>query len=376
MMQAKKLLRELIALPSVNNALLPAGDPRAGEVRVAEFLAATAAAAGLDIEFQEVLPGRNNLLATLSPAGVVKRRVVLGPHLDTVNAAAEEQFTPTEKGGRIYGRGACDTKGSVAAMLTAVINLAQSKDRPKETEIVFAGLIDEEIGQAGSRALAASGFRADLAIVGEPTLLKVVTAHKGNLWLQLETRGKAAHGSCPELGRNAVHSMARIVDLLGTKYAAILRQRRHPLLGCATINVGTIRGGVQANIVPAQCSITVDRRTLPGETDGGVWDELKSLLKKHGLKATLANEKTGPCLPMETDPRLPLIRQFLKTAGQRKTYGVKYFCDASVLSQAGIPSIVFGPGDVAQAHTSDEWIAEDSLERGTALLTKFLRSLP
>jgi len=261
-------------------------------------------------------------------------------------------------------------------MFSAVCELAGKRQRPANTEIIFLGLIDEEIGQSGSRAVAAAGFKADLAIIGEPTRLQVVTAHKGNLWLKLETHGKAAHGSRPDLGRNAVHEMARIVDLLETEYAARLRRRRHPLLRHATVSVGTIRGGLQANIVPAECSITIDRRTLPGETDAGVWRELRALLLKHHLHATLASTRGAPCLPMETSPRLPLVRQFLRCVGQTKPCGADYFCDASVLSNGGIPSIVFGPGDIAQAHTADEWISLDSLERGREMLVNFLGALP
>ena len=142
--------------------------------------------------------------------------------------------------------------------------LAESKSRPQETEIVFAGLIDEEHAQAGSRALAANGFKADLAIVGEPTKLQVVTAHKGSLWLELETRGKAAHGATPQFGKNAIHEMARIVDLLETDYAAKLRKRKHKLLGTATVNVGTISGGAQPNIVPDICKISVGSPHVAG----------------------------------------------------------------------------------------------------------------
>ena len=335
-----------------------------------------AAKAGLDVEWQHALPGRPNLLARLSPAGKIRRRVILAPHLDTVNAADAKQFVPREKNGRLYGRGACDTKGSVAAMFVAVCELAKSPHRPAETEIIFAGLVDEEIGQGGSRALVASGLKADLAIVGEPTCLRVVTAHKGNLWLALETRGRAAHGSRPELGRNAVHEMARVVDLLETKYAAGLRRRRHPLLGHATVNVGVIAGGTQANIVPDHCGIIIDRRTLPGETDAAVWRGIRSLLRAEGLRATLANNKDAPCRPMETDPRLPLVRQFLRVAGQTRPAGVNFFTDAGVLAEGGIRSVVFGPGDIAQAHTADEWISPVSLERARGLLVNLLRSLP
>lgn len=375
MSKTEKLLRELIALPSVNPAFLPPDDLRAGEQRVADFLAAVAAQAGLDIEFQKVLPNRSNLIARLSPRGEVRHRVVLAPHMDTVGAD-DRCFTPERKGGRLFGRGACDTKGSVASMLTAVAEIANSKLRPQHTEIVFAGLIDEENAQAGSRALVASGFKADLAIVGEPTELKIVTAHKGSLWLRLQTQGKAAHGACPELGRNAVHAMARIVDALETDYAAQLKRRRHPLLGCGTINVGTIAGGKQPNIVPASCSISIDRRTLPGETERGVRREITEFLNERGLKATFASEKIAPCLPMETDSRIPLVKQFLTVAKQLKPAGVHFFCDAAVLAEAGIPSVVFGPGNIAQAHTADEWISIASLERATRMLVQFFQSLP
>jgi len=374
MTKTERLLRELIALPSVNPAFLPARDPRAGEQQVAEFLAATAARAGLDVEFRPVSGKRSNVLARLSPRGKARRRVLLAPHMDTVSAA-DGQFTPTRRHGRLFGRGACDTKGSVAAMLVALCELAQSPHRPSETELVFAGLVDEEHGQAGSRALAASGFEADLAVVGEPTRLQLVTAHKGTLWMKLETRGRSAHGSWPELGQNAVHSMARIVDLLQTAYTAQLRRRRHPLLGCATVSVGAIHGGTQANVVPDRCTILVDRRTLPGETEASVRRELDGILRRKRLAAAYVHDKLPPCLPLETDPRLPLVARFLGSIGQRRPVGARYFCDASVLAQGGIPSVVFGPGDIAQAHTADEWILLASLERGKDLLVRFLRSL-
>jgi acetylornithine deacetylase/succinyl-diaminopimelate desuccinylase-like protein len=342
---------------------------------VAEFLAAVAAQAGLDIEFQTVLPGRPNLLARLSPSGKIRRRILLAPHLDTVPVANENQFTPQKKNGRLSGRGACDTKGSVAAMLQALCDIAKSGRRPQETEIIFAGLVDEENAQAGSRALAATGLKAGLAIVGEPTRLRIITAHKGSLWLEIKTRGKSAHGARPELGRNAVHAMAGIVDALETDYAAHLRKRRHPLLGRATVSVGMIHGGTQPNIVPDACSITIDRRTLPGETEAGVRREIAAFLRQQNLKASMASKKLAPCLPMETNPDLPLVRQFLQCAGQRKPAGVDFFCDAAVLAKGGIPSVVFGPGDIAQAHTADEWISLRSLERARDLLVNFLKSL-
>jgi len=374
MTRTEKLLAELIALPSVNPAFRPPHSADAGEKSVAEFLAAVAARAGLDVDLQEVLPGRFNLIARLLPQGKVRRTVLLAPHLDTVVATAS-QLVPTFKNGRLYGRGACDTKGSVAAMLVALMELAEAGARPQATAVVLACLIDEENAQAGSRALAARKFKADLAIVGEPTRLQAVTAHKGSLWLQLETRGKAAHGSTPQLGRNAVLAMARVVEFLETDYAAQLRRRRHPLLGTATVSVGQIAGGKQPNIVPDACAIVIDRRTLPGETEAGVRRQIKALLMKRKLSATIASLKTAPCPALETDPKLPQVQQFLRSVGQTQPVGVNYFCDAAVLAAAGIPSVVFGPGDIAQAHTADEWIALAQLERGKNLLLGFLKSL-
>jgi acetylornithine deacetylase/succinyl-diaminopimelate desuccinylase family protein len=391
MTNLEKLLCELIALPSVNPAFLSAGEAPGensigrelvGESRVGDFLAASAAKAGLDVEMQEVaaLPGstrktRRNVFLRLSPGSRPRQRILLAPHMDTVGAAPE-QFRPALRGGKIFGRGACDTKGSITAMFSALSRVARAKQRPKQTEIVLAAVIDEEVGQMGSRALVKSGLKADLAIVGEPTCLQVVSAHKGSLWLSLETAGKAAHGSRPELGKNAVHSMARIVDLLQTEYAAILAKRpTHELLGKGTVSVGVIFGGTQPNIVPDRCTIRVDRRTLPGETEHSVASEIRAMLKHRGLHAKIGSDKNAPCLSMETDPKLPLVQQFLKTTGQRKTVGVKYFCDGAVLAQGGIPSIVFGPGDIAQAHTAKEYVSTDSLAKAEALLYRFLSNL-
>ena len=383
MARTEKLLADLIALPSVNPAFAGQSTVTArqarqkyGEKNVADFLASIAACSGLDVEFQRVLPARSNLIVRLRPRGKIRRTILLAPHLDTVNAD-DSQFVPRRKDGRLHGRGSCDTKGSVASMLVALCEFAEAKKRPQETEVVFVGLIDEENAQAGSRAFAKSKFKADLAIVGEPTRLQVVTAHKGSLWLEMETHGVAAHGATPQFGKNAVHEMARIVDWLQTDYAdSLKRRRKHPLLGLPTINVGVICGGLQPNIVPDRCVITVDRRTLPGETEAGVKREIMRFLRTKKLRAHIADKKLAPALPLETDHKLPLVRQFLKSVGQSRSVGVHFFCDAAVLSAGGIPSVVFGPGDVAQAHTVDEWISIAELERAKNLLVKFLSSLP
>lgn len=372
------LLAELIALPSVNPAFLPAKDPRAGEDRMVDFLASKAAAAGLDLDFQEVFPGRNNLLVHCLPRGQVKRRILLAPHLDTVGAVdmPDSMFVPTKKAGKLHGRGACDTKGSVAAMFQAVLNIAGSMSRPKSTEIIFVGLIDEENAQTGSRVLARKKLKVDLGIVGEPTELKLVTAHKGDLWLKLITRGTAAHGARPELGVNAVRKMAGVVEVLENQYARSLKKRKHPILGCGTINVGMIHGGTQPNIVPDYCEIQVDRRTIPGEDDEEVQAEMIKFIRGAGAEAELINSKTGPCYALETNPDLPPVREFMNLLGQKKPAGVDFFCDASILAHGGIPSVVFGPGNIAQAHTQDEWISLESLRGGTRFLEEFLQRQP
>ena len=376
MTAAAKLLADLIALPSVNPSFLPPRHPHAGERRVAEFLASVLAQAGLSVEFQPVAPQRTNLVARLLPAGKIKQTILLAPHLDTVNVVDELQFNPTVRGGKIFGRGACDTKGSVAAFVSVLQELARAKDRPRETEIAFVGLADEELAQAGSREFARSGLKADLAIVGEPTRCEIVTAHKGSVFVELETQGKAAHGATPQFGQNAVLTMARVVEFLETDYRRQLQGRKHPLLGSPSVSVGTIRGGTQPNIVPDRCQLGVDRRTLPGETDRSVQRELDALLRARGVKAKFSHGRLAPCLPLETDHRLPLVRQFLGSAGQRRPLGVHYFCDAAVLAAGGIPSVVFGPGDIAQAHTADEWLALAQLELARGRLLKFLKSLP
>ena len=375
MSQVVKLLRDLIALPSVNNAFLPPGDPHAGEELVADYLKNRARKAGLEIETQATNSGRDNLIVRLKPLGQATHRIILAPHMDTVGGDLDKIFRPTKKGERLHGRGACDTKGSVAVMFHAMEHLAK-RHRPANTEIVFIGFVDEECNQTGSRAFSKLKLKANLALVGEPTRCRVVTAHKGDLWLRLSTRGKAAHGARPELGRNAVHTMAKCIDTIETEYAQNLGKRRHPVLSPPTINTGIVRGGSQPNIVPDVCEADLDRRTLPGESFTTISREIGEVLKKRGLKARLTNVKGYTCPAMETDPTLPMVQQLMRTVRQTKPLGVDYYCDAANIAATGVPAIVWGPGDIAQAHTADEWISIRQIERGMDVLTRFLLSLP
>ena len=371
-----RLLQDLIALPSVNPAFF--SDPNLhGEHRVAEFLASAARRHGLEVESQPVVPGRSNLLVRLTPRGPVRQRVLLAPHLDTVGEPAYAlQLKPVVRDGRVYGRGACDTKGSVCAFFQSLLNVTVAGPRPAHTEILFVGLIDEENMQLGSRHFASHGPKSDFAIVGEPTGLEIVTAHKGDVWLRLRTIGRPAHGATPHRGRNAVTAMSRIVLALETEYASELAARpAHPRLGRPTINVGRIDGGRQPNIVPAECIIDIDRRTLPGETEAGVRREIRALLQRQGLKACFDTLRTSPCEPLETNPDLPLVQALTRAAGRRITRGVHYFTDAAPLAAGGIPSVVFGPGDIAQAHTEREWLAISQLEKSIHILERFLRGL-
>ena len=358
-----------------SNTFLPPGDPHAGEELVADYLKNRARKAGLEIETQATNSGRDNLIVRLKPLGQATHRIILAPHMDTVGGDLDKIFRPTKKGERLHGRGACDTKGSVAVMFHAMEHLAK-RDRPANTEIVFIGFVDEECNQTGSRAFSKLKLKANLALVGEPTRCKVVAAHKGDLWLRLSTRGKAAHGSRPELGRNAVHTMAKCIDAIETEYAQNLGKRRHPVLGPPTINTGIVRGGSQPNIVPDVCEADMDRRTLPGESFTTISREIGEVLKKRGLKARLTNVKGYTCPAMETDPTLPMVQQFMRTVRQTKPLGVDYYCDAANIATTGVPAIVWGPGDIAQAHTADEWISIRQLERGMDVLTRFLLSLP
>ena len=369
-----QLLQDLVARPSINPAFVD--DPAvSGEERVAELLIDRARQAGLDIRRQAVLPGRKNLLVRLSPAGKVQRRIILAPHMDVVPAEAN-QFKPVIKNGRLHGRGACDTKGSMSSFFQSLCDVAKSGRRPQHTEILFVGLVDEECNQAGSRKFSQAGPKGDLAIAGEPTMLQTVTAHKGDLWWRLTAQGKAAHGATPHLGKNAIHTMARVVDVLETEYAKLLRQRSHPLLGSPTCNVGVIRGGTQPNIVPEQAWIDIDRRTLPGETATGVWREIRTLLNRHGLKIDHTDLKGVDSPALETDPQLPLVQEFLRASRRRKTLGVHYFTDAAPITSGGTPAIVFGPGNIAQAHTTDEWLDLKQLDQAVAIVTRFLRAQP
>lgn len=376
MSQVVQWLAELIELPSVNPAFAGSDGAVAGEHRVAAYVADRARAAGLEVGLQPVTEGRANVLVRLRPKSRPRYRVVLAPHMDTVSVSDPAQLRAQRRGDRIYGRGACDTKASLAAMLWVLVRAARCGAVPSHTEVVLAALVDEEFGQAGSRTLARKRWRVDLAVVGEPTRLQLVTAHKGSIWLRLHAQGRSAHAATPWLGRNAVAEVARAVELVHGDYARALQQRKHPLLGSPTVSVGRIGGGRQPNVVPEFAWAELDRRTLPGETPRRVVRELRTWLRRSGLRVAVELLAKGDCPALETDLENPWVRQWLRLLGQARPVGVHYFCDAAVLASAGIPAVVFGPGDIARAHTDAEWVSAGEVEAACVRLAAWMEQLP
>jgi acetylornithine deacetylase/succinyl-diaminopimelate desuccinylase-like protein len=283
-----------------------------------------------------------------------------------------EPFAGDLRDGKIWGRGASDTKGPMAAMLWALWEMRDGiASLPHE--IWFTGLMSEEAGQDGSRTFAAE-LRADLdaggveafAVVGEPTGLDIVHAHKGALWLTLTTHGKAVHASAPEQGDNAIYKMADVIRCIRDEIAPALKKITDTVLGSPTISVGVCRGGSKTNIVADLCTAEVDTRIIPGEFDTLAFVSEKLRAVCPGIE--IAHTQS---LPLHTDPGHPLVRVLEKAGG--KCTGAPWFCDAAVFARHGVPAVAIGPGSIAQAHTCDEWIAIGELQRGVDFFRRFLK---
>ncbi|MCX7825097.1 MAG: M20/M25/M40 family metallo-hydrolase, partial [Verrucomicrobiae bacterium] len=301
--------------------------------------------------------------------------LAFGPHTDTVGVRGMSiaPFTPVIRGDRLWGRGAADTKGALAAFLWAMKRLAASRSIRPASDVYFLGLMGEESGNDGAKRLMGQPRskwpgRFDFAIMGEPTELHVVNAHKGALWLRLATRGRACHGARPEQGENAIYKMTRAVEWLRRRYAPRLARRRHPELGSATMNVGTIRGGSKVNIVPDHCEIEVDLRTLPGDDHARRLRRLRAELDCQHIQ--VINDSPGA----ETPAAHPFVRQ-LVAAGAGRCMGAAWFSDAAVFARHGVPAVAFGPGSIAQAHTPDEFTSVSQVERCVVVVEKFLANL-
>jgi len=359
-----ELLQELIRIPSVN----PEGDPgteHIGEQQIADYLAGFLRDLGAEVALHEVLPGRPNVVAKFPSNRPGKPRLLLAPHTDTVSVGGMtvEPFGGEVRDGKIFGRGASDTKGSLAAMLWA---LKESDVSGLSHEIWFAGLMGEEAGLHGSKDLAARE-KFDFVIVGEPTGLQVVNVTKGSVWLTLRTKGKAVHASMPDKGENALYKMADLLRCIRDEIAPALGQMSHPVLGSPTISAGTIRGGTKSNIVPDACEASVDMRTIPGQDIEPVLEKLRAVCPEVEISIWQAK-------PMHTPPDHPVIRS-LESCGA-VCVGAPWFCDAAVFGETGVPAVAVGPGSIEQAHTKDEFLAVADLEAGVDFFKRFFKELP
>lgn len=359
------LLQELIRIPSVNPEGDP-GTPDVGEKRIAEFVAERLRELGAEVELTDVLPDRPNVVARFPADRPGKPKLLLAPHTDTVSVGGMtvDPFAAELRDGKIWGRGASDTKGSMAAMLGA---LRECRDElaALSHEVWFAGLMGEEAGLHGSRHLAAE--RAfDFVIVGEPTGLQIVNVTKGSNWLTLRTVGVAVHASMPDRGENAIYKMADLLRCIRDEIAPGFQAITHPVLGTPTISAGTIRGGTKSNIVPDFCEASVDVRTIPGQT-------LDDVLAKLRAACPDVEISTWQAAPMFTAPEHPMIRAL--QSGGAECVGAPWFCDAASFAEAGVPAVAVGPGSIAQAHTRDEFIAQADLAAGVDFFGHFLRSL-
>lgn len=359
------LLGELIRIPSVN----PEGDPgvdEPGEARIAGYLAGILKELGGQVFLHEVFPGRPNVVARFPTDRSGKPRLLLAPHTDTVSVIGMtiDPFSGEVREGKVWGRGASDTKGPMASMLAALSRCREILPTLGH-EVWFAGLMGEESGQHGAKALALQE-NFDFVIAGEPTGLKTVHAHKGSLWVTLSARGKAVHASAPERGENAIYKLTSAIEAIRSTVIPEITRAEHPLLGRSTLSVGTIRGGSKTNIVPDHAEATLDIRVIPGEDP----DRLVALLRDAAPDVELVYQGSSP---LQTDPSHPLIERLSAIGGV--PVGAPWFCDAAVFAEKGMPAVALGPGSIAQAHTADEWISVSDLELGADFFEKFLHSL-
>jgi acetylornithine deacetylase len=304
---------------------------------------------------------------------------MLNGHLDVVGTAGmtHAPFAAAEGEGRLWGRGATDMKGGVAAMCAAAWRAAQ-QGRVRG-EVVVAAVADEEWASIGTRDLLARGVRADAAVVTEPTRLAVCPAHRGFAWLDVTVHGRAAHGSRYDIGVDAIVLAGLLLAELDLVEREVLPSRPHPLLGRASLHAATIAGGVGASTYPERCELTIERRTLPGESDAIVLAEVQAACdrvraRRPEFRADVA--LGGSQRPLDLPVDAPLVRAMgdaLRAAGEPvRVEGLSCWTDAALLHDAGIPALCFGPGDIALAHADEEWVATDEIERATRALVELV----
>jgi acetylornithine deacetylase len=379
MLETTRLLRDLVSLPSVNPMGRPLQGPDIYEHRVTAYLEDYFRSLGVAYERQPVAPQRDNILAW-TDAPRASTTLIFEVHQDTVpvDNMTIEPFAARIEDGRLYGRGACDIKGGMAAMLAAFARLVREKPAGA-ARVVMACSVDEEFTFLGVQRLAQSDLRGrfpDLvgAIVAEPTQLHIVDTHKGAVRWDLTTTGRSCHSSRPELGVNAIYRMAVLLPILA-RYAEELRgSLSDPRLGPPTLNVGRIEGGTSVNTVPDQCRIEIDRRLLPDEKSPAALEHLHDYLRRHvdpSIAFTFSTARlSAPALSSAGSAELVarLGSAINEVVGAHQVLAVPYGTDAAPLAESGIPAVVFGPGDIARAHTCDEWVPLDEVERASEIL--------
>ena len=368
-------LADLVRINSVNSSY----DDGPGEKEAAAYVRRFFEQRGIEVWEQEVFPGRNNVIARV-PGRDSSRRIVFEAHMDTVSIKGMtiEPFDPVIRDGKLHGRGSVDDKAGLAAMMHAVADIHASGE-PPPCELWLAAVVDEEFSFRGVVKLC-EGLKADAAVVAEPTEFKCVIASKGVLRWRIRTKGKAAHSSKPHLGINAITAMSRIVLALQEDHER-MQCAAHPLLGPGTCNVGVIRGGVQVNFVPDEAVIEIDRRLLPGEEVDDVLAHYQSLLDDLAKQHPDVNaEMEKPMLqdwPFQTDDDTPIVhlaRGVLREMNRDEAVcGVPFGSDASKFSRMGIPTILFGPGSIDQAHAAVEYVECAELEAALAFYTQIAR---
>ncbi|WP_104992187.1 ArgE/DapE family deacylase [Deinococcus sp. NW-56] len=366
------LLAALVRLDSTNPALVPGG---AGEGAIAQFVAAWLTAQGIAADLDETAPGRPSVIARVGGTGG-GRSLLLNAHLDTVGTEGMARpFEPEVRGGRMSGRGAYDMKGGLAACLLA---LRDVRDAGLRGDVILTAVADEEHASLGMQSVL-KRVTADAAIVTEPTELQVCVAHKGFTWHEITTHGRAAHGSRPDLGADAIAHMGRVLGRLEAFGQDLVARPPHPLLGHGSLHASLISGGQELSSYPERCTLHLERRTLPGETAEEVAAEIEALLAELGTdpefyaehRLTLARD------PFGVDPGAPVVQTLLRAAagvlGEAPALiGQTFWMDSAFLAAAGIPTAVFGPCS-AGAHAAEEWVDLASAEQCRAVLTATIR---
>lgn len=357
-----KLLRDLIAIDSVNPSLVAGG---AGETDIASRLAMEMRSFGMDVEIEEAAPGRPNVVGILEGRMAGKTLMFCG-HTDTVSVEGmQSPFDPVERDGRIYGRGSQDMKGGVAAMVEAARVIANSGGLARG-RLVIAAVADEEYASIGAEKLV-KRWTADAAVITEPTDLVLGVGHKGFSWVEVTTEGRAAHGSRPRDGRDAILRMGRVLSRLESLDRRLQSEPPHPVLGCASLHASLISGGRELSTYPDRCVLQMERRTIIGEDPEIALREVEEILeslKSEDQEFTASARFLFGRPPYETpsDHRLPsALESALSMSGRdAKRQGMTFWTDAAVLGHAGIPSVIFGPGGEG-LHSTVEYVLTDEV---------------